>query len=225
MAKEIKGEDGKTYVVKQKKPWYKRWWVWVIVAVVAIGIIGAMSSGDGGDSSDSSSSDTASSKANSNHLRLDGEDIYYTNSKKYKVKDNADTSWPNATAKVNSVTIYKVEKGYTYGTKRGKKAIQGMLAINVTVKALKDIQVLMNIATVSIPSINEQHEVETKEDWDDIDQGISKTGTVYIPIYKLNNVKDVKEVRFKFDCQSNSDNDDDDIDNYDHTYNINLDLE
>lgn len=27
MAKEIKGEDGKTYVVKEKKPWYKRWWV------------------------------------------------------------------------------------------------------------------------------------------------------------------------------------------------------
>lgn len=24
MAKEIKGEDGKTYVVKEKKPWYKR---------------------------------------------------------------------------------------------------------------------------------------------------------------------------------------------------------
>lgn len=30
MAKEIKGEDGKTYVVKEKKPWYKRWWVWVM---------------------------------------------------------------------------------------------------------------------------------------------------------------------------------------------------
>ncbi|WP_276320777.1 hypothetical protein [Lactobacillus crispatus] len=36
MAKEIKGEDGKTYVVKEKKPWYKRWWVWVIIVIVAI---------------------------------------------------------------------------------------------------------------------------------------------------------------------------------------------
>lgn len=59
MAKEIKGEDGKTYVLKQKKPWYKRWWVWVIIVIVAIFIAGgALGDDDDDDSSDSSSAKT-----------------------------------------------------------------------------------------------------------------------------------------------------------------------
>lgn len=43
MAKKFKGEDGKFYV--QKKPFYKKWWVWVI----ALFVIGA--AGSGGDDS------------------------------------------------------------------------------------------------------------------------------------------------------------------------------
>lgn len=53
MAKKIKGEDGKTYVVKEKKPWYKRWWVWVIIVIVAIFIAGGALSDDDDDDSDS----------------------------------------------------------------------------------------------------------------------------------------------------------------------------
>lgn len=171
-------------------------------------------------SSDNSSSDSAS-QTNDKYIRLDGHDIYYTNFKKYKI-NNVDKSWSSATAKINSVTVYRTEKGYSYGSKRGGKAVQGLLALNLTIKAIKDIEVSMDSASVSFPSINEQHDIETKEDWDDIDKGISKTGTLYVPIYKLRNVKSIKSLRLKFNC--NNQDTDDDIDNYDHTYDMNINL-
>lgn len=158
---------------------------------------------------------------NNKYIRLDGEKIYYTSSKKYSL-NQTDDSWSAATAKVNNVTVYKTEEGYTYGSKRGRKEIQGMLAINVTVKALKDIEVSMDSATVSIPNINEQHDIETKEDWDDLDKGISKTGTLYIPIYKLNKTTSIKSLRLKFGCQQQNSDDPDDFDHdYDMTINLN----
>lgn len=219
MVKKIKGEDGKTYEVKTKKPWYKRWWVWVLVVIAIVFVIGAIA-GSGDDDSDSSSDSGSQQTTKKNYVSLDGQHIYYTNSKKYKLSGSADSSWSAATAKVNSVTVYKTDKGYTYGTKRGHKKVQGLLAVNVTVKALKDIDVMMDSATISIPSINEQHDIETKDEWDDLDKGISKTGTLYAPIYKMSNVKDIKSVRFKFDCEQ----DDTEADDFDHTYDMSIDL-
>ncbi|NRO04107.1 hypothetical protein [Lactobacillus helveticus] len=186
-------------------------------------IVGPVSSALSQQPTESTSpSSSESSNQNNKYVRLDGHKIYHNDSKKFKINNGADNSWSSATAKVNNVTVYKTEKGYTYGTKRGGKAVQGILAINVTVKAKKDIEAAMDSATVSIPSINEQHDIETKEDWDEIDKGISKTGTIYVPIYKLKNVNSIKSLRFKFDCQ-NQDTDDD-IDNFDHTYDMTINL-
>ncbi|MEO4707321.1 hypothetical protein ABHW52_07765 [Pediococcus pentosaceus] len=43
--KTITGEDGKTYNVKEKKAWYKKWWVWIIAIILIIIIGGALGSG------------------------------------------------------------------------------------------------------------------------------------------------------------------------------------
>ncbi|MBO0475462.1 Ltp family lipoprotein [Vagococcus sp. DIV0080] len=43
--KHIVGEDGKKYVMKEKKPFYKKWWFIVIVAFVVIGFIGSLGGG------------------------------------------------------------------------------------------------------------------------------------------------------------------------------------
>lgn len=50
--KTIKDENGKTYTVKEKKPFYKKWWFWLIIAIIAIAAFG-------GSESDSSSSDSS----------------------------------------------------------------------------------------------------------------------------------------------------------------------
>lgn len=39
-------ENSQQATVKPKKPWFKKWWVWVIAVVVVIGIGGALGGGD-----------------------------------------------------------------------------------------------------------------------------------------------------------------------------------
>lgn len=44
MAKKIvRGDDGKEYEVRVKKPFLKKWWVWVLVALLLFFVIGALS--------------------------------------------------------------------------------------------------------------------------------------------------------------------------------------
>ena len=64
MSKKVTGEDGKTYVVKEKKPWYKKWWVWVIGIIVVIFLF-AMFGGSDSDSSSSSSNTSSTAKISS----------------------------------------------------------------------------------------------------------------------------------------------------------------
>lgn len=56
MAKKMTDKDGNTYV--QVKPWYKHWWVWVIIVIALLIGFGSMGSDD--DSSSSSSSSNSS---------------------------------------------------------------------------------------------------------------------------------------------------------------------
>lgn len=222
------GYSNQGYSSQEPKVILKKKW-WFYLAIVALGFFTMTFSISGYNQmtdthSKSASQNSSTTDSDSNYVRLDGQKIYYTDSKKYAISGNPDTSWSAANAKVNSVTVYKIEKGYSYGSKRGRKSTQGMLAINVKVKALKDIDVNMDSATVSIPSIDEQHDVETKEDWDDQDKGISKSGTLYVPIYKLNKINNVKSLRLKFDCQQQDNNDSIDADDFDHTYDMTIDL-
>lgn len=60
MAKKITDKNGDTYV--EVKPWYKRWWVWVLAIVVLLFIIGSAS---GGSDNSSSSKSSSSSKTSS----------------------------------------------------------------------------------------------------------------------------------------------------------------
>ncbi len=59
--KKFIGEDGKTYVAKMKKPFYKRVWFWIL----AIVIIGGIGSALGGGSDDSSATDAATKTSKS----------------------------------------------------------------------------------------------------------------------------------------------------------------
>lgn len=44
--KKVTGEDGKTYVMKEKKPFYKRVWFWILVVIVVFIVGGALGGGD-----------------------------------------------------------------------------------------------------------------------------------------------------------------------------------
>lgn len=40
--KHVKGKDGKKYVMKEKKPFYKKWWFIAIIVIIVIGFIGSL---------------------------------------------------------------------------------------------------------------------------------------------------------------------------------------
>lgn len=44
--KHVKGKDGKKYVMKEKKPFYKKWWFIAIMVIVVIGVIGSLGGGN-----------------------------------------------------------------------------------------------------------------------------------------------------------------------------------
>lgn len=44
--KEFKDENGKVYTAKEKKPFYKKVWFWILAVVVVVGIYGAGSGGN-----------------------------------------------------------------------------------------------------------------------------------------------------------------------------------
>ncbi|MDD7587313.1 MAG: Ltp family lipoprotein [Corynebacterium glucuronolyticum] len=48
---------------KSKKPWYKKWWVWLIVAIVIIGIAGSRGNEDGSSPGTSTVTSTAAQGA------------------------------------------------------------------------------------------------------------------------------------------------------------------
>lgn len=60
--KTIIGEDGKEYSVKEKKPFYKRWWFIVIAGIFLLGIIGSLFCGSDTDSKPVSSGKSTESK-------------------------------------------------------------------------------------------------------------------------------------------------------------------
>lgn len=61
MAKKITDKNGNTFV--EVKPWYKRWWIWVIAVVIILAIIGSIA----GNNDDDSSSSKGSSSTQVSH--------------------------------------------------------------------------------------------------------------------------------------------------------------
>lgn len=69
MAKKVMGEDGKQYVMKEKKPFYKRVWFW-IVAIILIAIIGgALGGGSDKEASDKNGGEKVEKSSQSSKVK------------------------------------------------------------------------------------------------------------------------------------------------------------
>lgn len=218
MTKKITDENGNVFV--EVKPWYKKWWVWLIIVIVAFVFIGILGSGDDDDSSSSTGSGTAhqtTSKekgkdTSTGKLTYEFDTLNYTDSKKYNL-GYKDTSWNAASVTVNNITVYKLSKAY-----EGK--YHGVIKLNLNVKTNRDIDIYPTQGTLVVNG--EQHE-DTPENWDgEISKGVTKSGNVMFLVKSLKSVKDVKQLRYKFD--GDYDTDDYDDDNSNHTYDMTLNL-
>lgn len=223
MSKKIKGEDGKVYEVKAKKPFYKKVWFWILVVLVIV-IFGAVNSGSSSKSSSSSKSDTtksvskatahkttASEKGNvvakkaSKSITVEYDKYQISGSKTF-IANYTDSSWPSATVTANKVIIYKLSKPYKYDSANdGKFPIQGFARIYYAIKANQDISIYPTQGTY-VYSNGEQHEADAGESWDgDISNGATKTGYVTVPIKTLPNVSSITTIRCQFTANPQSD--------------------
>ncbi|MFT8955535.1 hypothetical protein [Liquorilactobacillus satsumensis] len=239
MSKKIQDENGNTYV--EVKPWYKKWWVWVLAVVVVIFLLGSFGGHDSSNakSKTTNTSTTGSAKGHkttksetgekssveskSKSLTVSYKDYDVSSDKTYSVTFS-DSSWANTKVNVDKVQIYKLSKGYAYDSANdGKFNIQGFVKVHFNITAGRDISIYPTQGTAVFDN-GEQHEADTGESWDgDISNGATKEGWVTFPIKALNDTSSIKSIRYKFDANYETDNYDDE--NSHHTYDFTLNLQ
>jgi hypothetical protein len=229
MSKKIQDENGNTYV--EMKPWYKKWWVWVLAVVVLFFIIGAL--GDNGSKSSSSSKQNKTTKSTGHtttsnekgessttqKITVSYKDYTISNSKTYST-NYTDTTWSPATVNVTKVVVYTLSKPTSYKSANdGTFQATGFVRMYFSVKANRDLSIYPTQGTY-IFNGSEQHQADGMESWDgDISNGVTKTGSVTVPIKDASNLK---TIRAKFDANYDTNNDDDN--NSDHSYDFTLNL-
>lgn len=95
MPKSIKDDDGNTYI--EVKPWYKKWWVWVLAVVIVIFLISMFSNTD----------DDSAKNSNSSSKTVSKKKVSTTKSSlknSYKVGESA--TYEGYSFKVNSVRFW-----------------------------------------------------------------------------------------------------------------------
>lgn len=148
--KKIVGEDGKQYVAKEKKPFYKKVWFWILAVIVVIGIGGSFGGGDDGNTA---------------------KDDTKTSSSKEKTKESVKESEEPVEITLDVPTEVEVDKegkAVISGTTTPKARVSvGMGIIGDSVEADKDGKFSLNYELTGDEeeeiSINSTLESETKE--------------------------------------------------------------
>ena len=206
----------------QNRPWYRNWSTWVIIVLSILVIsMGFFILTDG------SFRDSTSTTVDSNQTTKD-DHILKVDYKSYKIKaiktyrvNYTDHSWDGGDVTIKKVVIYQTVKPYKYDSSNdGKFMIHGFARIYMSVKADDDISIYPTQGTYSY-SNGEQHDADSMENWDgDINDGITKSGTITVPIQNLKSTSSLKSIRMKFDASA-QDSDDDALDK---TFDLTIDL-
>ncbi|WP_195555702.1 DUF4190 domain-containing protein [Weissella cibaria] len=173
-------------------------------------------------SSSTKSSSSLSSETDKNTIEVNYTDYDVKDSKTYTV-NYTDNTWSAANVKINSVTVYKLAKAYTYDSANdGKFNVNGFVRLNVSVSPSRDVQMFPTQGTLVLDN-GEQHEADSTESWDgDISSGATKTGDITIPVSDLAAANSINNLRFKFDSFYDTDDYDDDNSNHDYDMSFNL---
>ncbi|RHW51397.1 hypothetical protein DS831_04505 [Bombilactobacillus bombi] len=228
---------------KGGKSFYKVWWFWIIAVALAIILFAAHSGSNTSGSSNSSDTKTekatghtttseekgnitSNQKAKGNSLEIEDESTPVLSKKIYKL-NFSDSNWNAATVKVNKVSVFKV-KPFVYDSESKKKA-EGIIILNISVKANRDISNTYPDQGTVITDDGQQQEAQLLSitgyttNWGgDIAKDATKTGDVIIPVEKLNKTDQFKSLRYKFN--SSYDTDDYDDENANHDYDITIQL-
>ena len=203
--------------------WYKQWWTWLIIILGSLFVSIVFFAVTDGSIVNHASTGSTTQKHDDGYdtLKIDYDDYKVKAVKTYRV-NSIDDSWDGGDLKIKKVVVYKLAKPYTYDSSSdGKFKIQGFIRIYMSIKAKDDVTIYPTQGDYSY-SNGEQHTADVSdENWDgDINSGVTKSGTVTIPVEKLSSTSSIKFIRAKFDA--NAQDFDDDSLQKDFDFNINL---
>jgi len=231
--------------LKTKKPFYKLWWIWIIIALSALLVFQTLTTKTHKQSTEIPEKTTLKKpqvKETSGHvttnnekgvtskpktpqksnqsIEFEDEKLNVIDKKKYDL-DFSDDSWSSAAIKVNNIEIIKTDS-FIYDDSTNDKA-QGLAIVNISIMPSKDIYAFMSSANL-ITSDGQQIETDyySLKNYKDnpsgeIANGAKKDGNLVFPIEKLDKIEDIKNLRLKFDAS-----DDDESDEYNYDFTINL---
>lgn len=231
--KKITGQDRKEYTVKEKKPFYKKIWFWLLVVVALFVVVGVAGSGSDDEADTSTKTEkstkghtttdkekgTESAKSSSKTVTIDMEDYKVADQKTFNT-DYSDSAWAGTKVTVDKVEIDTLKNPIEYDSANdGKFDIQGVMRIHTSVTPQRDINFYPTQGKIIAGS--EQEEATSDESWDgEISNGATKDGWATFP---LKSTKDISNVRFQFDADYDTDDMDDE--NFSKTYDITLNLQ
>lgn len=202
------------------KSWYQDWKTWVIIVLSIIVIFGAFFIFTDGSMKNSNSNNPSTANHSSHTITVDYKKYKIKSMKNFRI-NYTDDSWAGGDIKINKVVVYKTVKPYKYESANdGTFNINGFVKVYMTIKSKNDITINPTEGTFSY-SNGEQHEADSLEDWDgNINNGVSKSGTITIPVEKLASTSSLKSIRMRFDGYS-QDTDDESLDkNFDFSIDL-----
>lgn len=220
--------------MKNNKPFYKIWWFWLIVVVLVVIIVG-MIGGSGSSSDDSSSdvkqaktsnttkdaSDSNSAKSKSKTIALDNDSADIIKEVSYNPNYN-DNSWAGTNVNIDRIKVATIKP--FKDKEENNNIYKGLVIVHFNVQASQDIDFYPTQGTL-VTSDGQQVDANSysSDDFDgEIAKGAKKSGNVLFTLTTLNNPKDLKNIRLKWDADYETDNMDDD--NAYKTYDITIDL-
>lgn len=233
--KKFIGEDGKTYIAKVKKPFYKRVWFWIVAVIAVFGIAGILGGGDevdtktNGSALESQASSTAKEVEKSNLLidspfkkiaQNSGADKAVLESEKKYSASWSDDTWSGVDISIDGVSIIKVSNYTDYS----ENEYQGFVIIHFNIKNNeRDVSIYPEQAVINTNTGQQVEGLYEMEQFaGDLLKGSEVSGYAAYPLKKLDSVDDISTLRVKFTASYETDDYNDN--NANHEYDLTLEL-
>lgn len=214
-----------------KKVWYKQKaaWLWIAaVLILTLVVVDAITyhsvqrttNPDGSAVMTNHDESTSSPKKS---VRLSYHNYKYTKKQTYQINSTVKGWEDYANIRIKDITVYKLAKTYHDVGIDDKKG-NCLILINLDTKAKQDVSLYPTQGSLST-NLGQQTDVMdgTKESWDgDMDKGTSKSGDVAAVFTNVNNISDIKKLRYKFEAYVQDENND--SDDAEHDFDLNLKL-
>lgn len=228
--KVIKGEDGKEYVVKEHKKWYKHWSLWIAFIVLVLIFVGgytaysnyqyqqdykatrkyeASDHEDDSNSSESSSDTNNSDSSTGSDKKVelsDGTEVHITNSQSFST-NYGDNTYRGSDLEFTSVTVGTTHPFVYNDIDNGNTKEHGYIAISEKYTAGSEDMTLFDDQAVLNTSDGQQINVDSDDGQsiDDINSGATKKATLLFMVPNLKKTDQFSSIRLKMDAEPQND--------------------